>query len=160
MVTGVGSSNLCCRSRSVSLCLSRSVCLSLSRYVCIGLSVCLFLSGRTRANTPTMSIMQCPLGCIASIVNVYFRSRSSDFHLQKASKGNQKHNFPKMKGPRPSPELKLIIGSYTMPAAESGRCLEADASDLRNIVVSFCFTSRSTRLGNSNVSMVPVLICG
>ena len=70
LVIGVGSSNLCCRSRSVSVCqsvytrtktrmihdvnsLSRSVCLGLSvsvglsRYVCIGLSVCLSRSGRT-----------------------------------------------------------------------------------------------------------------
>ena len=41
LVTGVGSSNLCCRSRSVSVCLSRSV----------GLSVCLSRSGRTHGRT-------------------------------------------------------------------------------------------------------------
>ena len=50
LVTGVGSSNLCCGSRSVSVCLSRSVCLGmsvsvcLSRYVCLGMSVSVCLS--------------------------------------------------------------------------------------------------------------------
>ena len=107
----------------VSVCLSRSVCLF--RSVCLGqsVSVCLFRSASiclsrsvslsvsvgqdTRTNTPAMSIVQCPPGCIAGIANVYFRSHGQSYtryhffiDLQNASK-----TFKNTPNERPSPSL-------------------------------------------------------
>ena len=99
LVTGVGSSNLCCRSRYVSVCLSQSVSVCLSRSVSLSVS----FGQNTRSHERTHDV---PQGLRnrhreRSLPNLYIFFLKQHTSFQKRS--------------APPPKLKLI--QRTNPAA-------------------------------------------